>query len=100
MLPISGRGWLSTYTPAEAGLTNWQFVLKFGHHTPGGGFGEPDAEQVRNSPESARWNVSGKLEIDCMFCHAAGQQHDPTEAARQIQAENFRWPRPRRSGWL
>ncbi len=38
-----------------------------------------------------RWQVSGPLEIDCMICHSADQQHDPAEAARQIEKENFRW---------
>lgn len=91
LLPISGRSWPGTYTPEEARATNWQFVLRFGHHTPGGGFGEPPDEIVAGSPEVLRWGVSGKLEIDCMFCHSADQQHDPAEAARQIELENFRW---------
>lgn len=88
---ISGRGWPGTQKPADAGLTNWRFVKRFGHHLPGGGFGEPPDEVIKKSPERVRWGISGKLEIDCMVCHAADQQHDPTEAARQIEKENFRW---------
>ncbi len=91
VLPLSGRHWPGTFTPAEAGLSPWQFVLHFGGHTPGGGFGDPDKELVANLREAARWRVSGRLEIDCMFCHSADQQHDPAEAARQIEAQNFRW---------
>ncbi len=90
-LPISGRNWPGTYPPEEIGLTNWRFVKMFGRHIPGGGFGEPGDEQLRNAPEMLRWGISGKLEIDCMFCHAADQQHDPAEAARQIEKENFKW---------
>ena len=90
-LPISSRGWPGVTTPEGAGFTNWRFVLKFGHHTPGGGFGEPSDEVIQASPERLRWGISGKLEIDCMFCHSADQQHDPAEAARQIEKQNFKW---------
>jgi hypothetical protein len=91
VLPVSGRRWPGTQTPRDAGLTNWQFTLRFGRHFPGGGFGEPDDKTVQGSPEALRWGVSGKLEIDCMICHSADQQHDPAEAARQIEKQNFRW---------
>lgn len=91
VLPISGRRWPGTYAPSAVGLSNWQFVLRFGGHLPGGGLGEPSDDDVKKSPEAPRWNVSGTLEIDCMFCHSADQQHDPSEAAQQIEAQNFRW---------
>ncbi|GAG28266.1 unnamed protein product, partial [marine sediment metagenome] len=90
-LPISGREWPGTLTPEEIGLTRWQFVLRFGRHLPGGGYGEPSDEEIANSPQAVRWGISGKLEIDCMFCHSADFRHDPAEAARQIEAENFKW---------
>ncbi len=91
VMPISGRGWPGTVTPEKAGLSNWQFVLRFGGHTPGGGYGDPDKGVVTKSREAARWLVSGPLEVDCMFCHSADQQHDPAEAQKQIEAQNFRW---------
>jgi len=91
MLPISGRRWPGTFAPADAELTNWQFVKRFGHHLPGGSFGEPGELEIENAPEARRWTISGPLEIDCMFCHSADQQHDPAEAARQLEAENFKW---------
>lgn len=91
VLPISGRCWPGTYTPPAVGLTNWQFILRFGGHIPGGGFGDPSADDVKQAPEAARWNISGRLEIDCMFCHSAGQGHDPAEAAQQIEKQNFKW---------
>jgi hypothetical protein len=109
-IPISGRGWPGTFKPEDVGLTNWDFVMRFGRHFPGGGYGEPSSEprsvSERNpEPEAPaganlqsvseranpRWNVSGRLEIDCMFCHAADQQHDPAEQASQIEKENFKW---------
>ncbi|MBU0641503.1 MAG: hypothetical protein KKB50_21800 [Planctomycetes bacterium] len=91
VLPLSGRKWPGTFTPAELGLTNWQFVKQFGGHTPGGGFGEPSQEVIDAAPEALRWGISGALEIDCMFCHSADYQHDPAEAARQIERENLKW---------
>jgi hypothetical protein len=91
VLPVSGRAWAGAYTPEEVGLTNWQFVQRFGRHTPGGGFGEPRGSTLPDSPMQMRWGVSGKLEVDCMVCHSADQQHDPAEAAAQIEKENFRW---------
>jgi hypothetical protein len=91
VLPISGRGWPGTFTPEQIGLSSWQFVLRFGGHTPGGGYGDQDQELVTKSREAARWRISGPLEIDCMFCHSVDQQHDPAEAAKQIEAQNFRW---------
>lgn len=91
VLPISGRGWPGTFKSEDVGLSHWDFVMKFGHHIPGGGYGEPSDEVAKSSEKSLRWFVSGKLEIDCMFCHAADQRHDPAEAERQIESENFRW---------
>ena len=91
VLPISGRGWPGTYKPAEAGLDNWNFVKRFGHHLPGGGYGSPSKEEIANSAQKMRWGVSGTLEVDCMMCHAADVRHDPAEAERQIASENFQW---------
>lgn len=90
-MPISGRGWPGTRSLADADLSQWDFVKRFGHHTPGGGYGAPAEEAMAESDESFRWPISGQLEIDCMFCHSADQQHDPAEAAAQIERENFRW---------
>jgi hypothetical protein len=106
VIPVSGRGWPGTFKPADVGLSDWDMINRFGRHMPGGGFGEPSDEAGRASASTplplreglgeggspaARWQVSGPLEIDCMFCHSADQQHDPAEAARQIEKENFRW---------
>ena len=91
VLPLSGRRWPGTYAPADVGLTDWQFVLRFGGHIPGGGFGDPSDDDLKKTPEAVRWSISGRVEVDCMFCHSADQQHDPAEAARQIEAQNFKW---------
>ena len=46
---------------------------------------------MNDEPESLRWLVSGAREIDCLLCHSADGRHDPAEAARQLEAENFRF---------
>ena len=91
VLPVSGRGWPGAYKPQDVGLSDWQFVLKFGAHLPGGGYGAPSDEQITRSPDAARWKISGRLEIDCMTCHSGDSQYDPAEAARQIEVQNFKW---------
>lgn len=91
VLPISGRGWPGVFQPADAGLDNWKFVKRFGRHLPGGGFGSPSKDEIAKSAQAARWGVSGALEVDCQICHAADMRHDPSEAERQIAAENFQW---------
>jgi hypothetical protein len=89
--PISGRAPWGFPTPADRKLSHWQMVMRFGRHMTGGGYGEPSDEIADASDEALRWGISGKLEIDCMICHAADMQHDPTEAANQIEKENFKW---------
>jgi hypothetical protein len=61
----------------------------------GGGVTEPMDEKV--SPES-RWEVSGKLEINCMGCHNASRQQSHSEWAKQVLRHNFRWAATAASG--
>lgn len=106
-IPLSYRGWAGTYRPDEAGLSDWRYVLTFGRHVPGGVDGEPGAQALDGADPAqttgrrpfhrqagaapSRWSITGPLEIDCMLCHGADNRHDPTEAARQIEVQNFRW---------
>lgn len=90
-VPISGRGWPGTFKPEQVGLSAWQMTLAFGHHSPGGGYGDVPDPELEKTAEAKRWNVSGRLEVDCMFCHAADRSHDPAEYERQIERENLRW---------
>ena len=87
-LPVSYRGWPGTWLPADAGLTQWEFVKRFGHHMPGGDMGEPDDPEP--DPKS-RWNISGKLDINCLACHEVSANHSQSEWAVQVGRENFRW---------
>ena len=88
-IPISARGWPGTFKPGSIGLTNWAFAKRFGGHSPGVSSG--DGRGDGQSGGSPRWRISGDLETDCMICHSADMQHDPAEASRQIERENFRW---------
>jgi hypothetical protein len=88
MLPLSYRKWKGMWNPRDVGLTDWDFTVLFGRHLTGGGVAEPADKDI--TPES-RWNVSGKLEINCMGCHNASRLQDPSEWARQVMRQNFRW---------
>lgn len=96
-LPISSRAWAGTYTPAQVGMSAWQFTLAFGRHMPGGGLGEATEA---DAPELFfRREISGVLEINCLSCHDAEAGHDQAEYANQIKRENFRWAAAATSGF-
>jgi hypothetical protein len=87
-LPLSYRPSPGVWNPGAVGLTNWDFTLLFGRHLPGGDAAEPpDSEMTPGS----RWEVSGKVEINCLGCHNASRVQNPSEWAKQIMRENFRW---------
>lgn len=94
ILPLSYHNWPGVWNPEDVGLSPWNFTLLFGRHMAGGGVGEP-SEEV--SPES-RWNVSGKLEINCMACHNASRIQSHSEWAKQVLRQNFRWAATAASG--
>ncbi len=88
VLPLSYQNWREAWNPSELGLNPWDFALLFGRHMTGGGILEPTENEM--SPQS-RWNVSGKVEINCMGCHNASRIQNHSEWAKQILRENFRW---------
>ena len=90
VLPLSYREWPGSYDPASLGLTSWDFTLLFGRHMPGGGPAEPSEEEALAHPE-ARWNVSGKAEVNCLACHNRSGRQDHSEWAKQVLRENLRW---------
>jgi hypothetical protein len=95
VLPLSYRDWPGVWNPKDLGLTPWDFTLLFGRHMTGGGVAEPEDDEF--SPES-RWEVSGKLEINCMGCHNASRQQSHSEWAKQVLRHNFRWAATASSG--
>jgi len=95
ILPLSYRKWKGMWNPQELGISSWDFSLMFGRHMNGGGIAEPkDTEQSKES----RWNVSGKIEINCMGCHNASRIQDHSEWAKQVLRQNFRWAATASSG--
>lgn len=94
-LPLSYRNSKGIWNPKDLGLTPWDFTLLFGRHMTGGGIAEPDDKDM--TPES-RWNVAGKLEINCLGCHNASQVQSHSEWAKQVLRENFRWAATAASG--
>lgn len=94
-LPVSARGWKNTWLPGSVGLTPWTFIKTFGRNLPGGGYGESD--DGPNDP-TARWSLSGKLEVDCLGCHNASPAQNHSEWNKQVARENFRWAATGASG--
>jgi hypothetical protein len=87
-LPLSYRGWPGAWRPDDIGMTPWQFVQFFGRQMPGGDAGEKEEETP--DPQS-RWNVSGRVEINCLACHNASAEQNQSEWAIQMARENYRW---------
>ncbi|MHC4397047.1 MAG: cytochrome c3 family protein [Planctomycetota bacterium] len=87
-IPLSYRRWLGAFRPEQVGVTTWQFTLRFGRQTPGGGPGEIESD---DPGEIMRSLVSGKLEINCLTCHNAHPGQDQAEYATQVALQNFRW---------
>lgn len=88
-LPLSARDWAGARSLNDLALTPWTFVQSFGRHMPGGGLGDKFADTPADP--NARWNISGKLDIDCLICHSADNRHDPAERAAQLSSENYKW---------
>lgn len=94
-LPVSFQKNPGFWSPEAIGLTDWKFVNLFGRSLNGGGLGEPADE---NQTPDSRWNVSGKLEINCLGCHNRSLLQDHSEWVKQVMRENFRWAATAASG--
>lgn len=89
MIPISYRKNSGTFAPAEIKMSNMKFLDRFGPYYPGGDISETDSLQY---PENyLRWNVSGKLEVNCLMCHDADPFYDKAEYASNIRKQNYKW---------
>lgn len=89
-IPMSLRAWQGVYKPGALNMTNWEWVNTFGRHMPGGDLGEP-ADIYSEGGHNARWEVSGKLEINCFACHTQDKLYDHSEYVRLMARENFAW---------
>lgn len=88
ILPLSTRKRAGMWNLEQTGLTAWSYTLLFARHSPGGGLAEPLDKEI--TPDS-RWDVSGKLEINCLGCHNASRIQDHSEWGKQVMRQNFRW---------
>ncbi len=92
-IPVSGRNWPGVHKPEALGLKPFRFLLVFGRNMPGGSYGE-----VGEGQDNPRWDVSGKLDINCLVCHSTSPAQDQTEYAIQISQQNFMWAATAASG--
>lgn len=91
-LPISYRGWSGTFKPAEVGLSDYDFLLAFARHHPGGGMGEPPSDQINtNDVRLRRMVVTGVMEVDCLICHTQYGEYDHEARYKALTSEAFRW---------
>jgi hypothetical protein len=96
-IPLSYRRWPGTYSPEQIGMSAFKFVSTFGRQSAGGGVGEdPRFEDV---DDELRWQISGKLEVNCLSCHDAEPGHNQAEYAQQTMRQNFRWAAAASSGF-
>ena len=89
-IPMSLRDWKGVYKPSDVNMTNWEWVYAFGRHLPGGDIAEPEDIYAEGGP-NARWEVSGKVEVNCFACHSRDKLYDHSEYVRLIKRENFAW---------
>lgn len=91
-LPLSYRGWEGTFRPPDVGLSDFDFLVNFARHMPGGGIGEPPADRIgTNDVRMRRMQITGALEIDCLVCHTKDGHYDHEARYKAITAENFKW---------
>ncbi|MCF8262506.1 MAG: cytochrome c3 family protein [Melioribacteraceae bacterium] len=89
LLPLSYRGSGGTISPDSVGMAPFQFLKYFGSHITGGNITENEEKETEEN--FFRWQVSGKLEINCFVCHDADPEYDQAEFANQINHENYKW---------
>jgi hypothetical protein len=89
MIPLSFRKKDGAFNPEEIGLHNLQFITRFGPFYAGGDVGEIDS--LQNPENYFRWEVSGKMEINCLLCHDANPRYDLAEYGSNIRRQNFKW---------
>lgn len=94
-IPFSLRSSSGLWGLEQLGISDWDFIKYFGRHMPGGGPGEGQESLYE---KGARWNVSGKLEVNCMACHNGSKCQDMTEWVKQVARENYRWAATAASG--
>ncbi len=91
-IPVSYRGWPGTFKPADIGLTDYDFLLAFSRHFPGGGVGEPAKDKIDTADvRMRRMLVTGAMEIDCLICHNRQGAYAHEARYKALNNENFKW---------
>ncbi len=91
-LPLSYRGWEGTFRPPDVGMSDYDFLVAFARHYPGGGVGEPPKERMgTNDVRMRRMQITGALEIDCLICHNRHGDYDHEARYKAVLSENFKW---------
>lgn len=91
-IPLSYRGWEGTFRPPDVGMSDYDFLVAFARHFPGGGVGEPAQERMgTNDVRMRRMQITGTLEIDCLMCHEKQGHYDHEARYKAVTAENFKW---------
>ncbi|MFZ1290647.1 MAG: hypothetical protein WAR79_11190 [Melioribacteraceae bacterium] len=89
ILPLSYKKQIGTFSPGDLNISPMQFLFRFGPYYPGGDISEFDS--LENQKDFMRWNVSGKLEVNCLICHDADPFYDQAEYASNIRKQNYKW---------
>jgi hypothetical protein len=96
-LPLSYRRWAGTYVPEQIGMTAFKFTSTFGRQAAGGGVSED--ERFEDVNDALRWQISGKLDVNCLSCHDAEPGHNQAEYSQAVTRQNFRWAATASSGF-
>jgi formate dehydrogenase gamma subunit len=93
-IPISYRNWAQRkgMTPTDLGLSQFDFLSRYGAHLPGGGMLENTRDKAGKIQHLSGepWAKTGVLEIDCLICHLR-KGYNPEERKKQIGYKNLKW---------
>lgn len=89
IIPLSYKKQNGTFSPDELNISPMEFLFRFGPYYPGGDISELDS--LENPKDFMRWNVSGKLEVNCLICHDTDPFYDQAEYASNIRKQNYKW---------
>ncbi len=89
-IPLSYRGWAGTFKPADLGMSDFDFLMVFARHLPGGGAGEPPQIDPKD-PKTGRLLITGKMEIDCLLCHDSTGHYNHETRSKAMNVQNIKW---------
>jgi len=91
-IPLSYRGWPGTFKPGDVGMNDFDFLMNFARHFPGGGVGEPAQIDPNDAKDpKRRMLVTGKMEIDCLLCHESTGHYNHETRFKALGFQNIKW---------